>query len=542
MISETDLIAASNGYIQISKNYQERWAKYLTEPCSPLDTPLLFAEIDYAHSRGLSISPKCERNHTMRCLTLLVGDSFEPLLQSIIVYQPDALLLLLSNYYDDRPDEPTELNATGKRRRIHIETLLNKLNDGLKKYKPIYTYCWDLTTCHLCYSHVEDNENAVFTTLQKEIPKLIQNTMNSNNEKGWEILVDITGGKKPMVAGAFMYAAYTDAQIRYVDFDKYDTDHHPYGYTCRFREVTNLYTKFHLNEWERTKGFYEAYDFHSALAALPPDPDPPEPGYAPLKSFLQMCSDWSNWLYPEAYASYQNLPDNVKDITPTVIRKLGELDPFRENDSTTFFSNPQAVAWYARDAFLYADRLIRLAGKKSDDNRARNNPALERRNAFTRAFSLHETLLKARIYLLWKNQSLVSKDKTVIDIYVVDKIFNFWGIDKKIDLLRGQTVENIYCQGELPLLQLSTQSERTDREITLNDLRIERNAIVHGARPVRLHREALILAKSNLINYLVDWSKLSHEELSEVKNDCNFECPSWKTLVDTCGLKFLSNL
>lgn len=56
------------------------------------------------------------------------------------------------------------------------------------------------------------------------------------------VIVDITGAKKSMVAGAFLYAAFANVPVSYVDFDddKFNPEHaKPYGYACRIGRLVN---------------------------------------------------------------------------------------------------------------------------------------------------------------------------------------------------------------------------------------------------------------------------------------------------------------
>ena len=45
-----------------------------------------------------------------------------------------------------------------------------------------------------------------------------------DRQAGKRVIVDVTGAKKSMVAGAFLFAAYADMPISYVDFDEYDEE------------------------------------------------------------------------------------------------------------------------------------------------------------------------------------------------------------------------------------------------------------------------------------------------------------------------------
>jgi hypothetical protein len=100
---------------------------------------------------------------------------------------------------------------------------------------------------------VADSPEAVFQTL---VDVLHDET---------DVVIDVTGGKKSMVSGAYLYAAYAGARISYVDFEEYDPKYRrPYGYSCKIGELANPYQEFALREWERVRNLYERYQFREA--------------------------------------------------------------------------------------------------------------------------------------------------------------------------------------------------------------------------------------------------------------------------------------
>jgi hypothetical protein len=74
-----------------------------------------------------------------------------------------------------------------------------------------------------------------------------------------------------MVAGAFLYAAYANVPVSYVDFDDdaYDPSRgRPYGYKCRIGHLNNPYQAFALRDWERVRELYKQYNFCAARTLL----------------------------------------------------------------------------------------------------------------------------------------------------------------------------------------------------------------------------------------------------------------------------------
>jgi hypothetical protein len=174
-----------------------------------------------------------------KLLVLLVGFSIEPLLQTVYAYQPEQVLLLLNRQYGDRDEGGRNGKSQGKLVKQFIEKI-------------------DLNA-QVSYEIVEADTVSVFCKLREKVIET----------KG--VIIDITGGKKSMIAGAFLYAAYANIEITYVDFDDeaYDLDMGlPYGNCCRIGTLENPYTTFALRDWEQVKTLYEDYRFGAARALL----------------------------------------------------------------------------------------------------------------------------------------------------------------------------------------------------------------------------------------------------------------------------------
>ena len=146
---------------------------------------LLEAELEWAEEKNGITAKHCET------LVLLVGFSLEPLLQSACVHKPTKIALLLN-----------EEGYIGKEWQVFaqhsikaIKYLRRKGFDGSKVQflgkelpaKPGYP--------------AQGDPASVFKALVKVL----------HNEE--DVVIDITGGKKSMVAGAFMYAAYAGREF-----------------------------------------------------------------------------------------------------------------------------------------------------------------------------------------------------------------------------------------------------------------------------------------------------------------------------------------
>ena len=134
----------------------------------------------------------------------MLGHSFEPLLQAIVAYQPTQVLMVLNNKYNDERDG----EMTGVR---YYESNFEEAFDLLKENKLVSNKPTILPypIREAGYSPVD-----IFRFLRQELLK-----PDNENKR---IVIDITGAKKDMVAGAYLFAAFADVPVSYVDFEIYD--------------------------------------------------------------------------------------------------------------------------------------------------------------------------------------------------------------------------------------------------------------------------------------------------------------------------------
>ncbi len=176
-------------------------------------------------------------------LVLLVGHSVEPLLQSVWAYKPKQVLLVLNEWYG--PGQSG--NAWGQEIKRLIESLPvpHALPSKPKVIEP--------------FEVVKAGSTEVFQALLRRVP-----------DRGG-VLIDVTGAKKNMVVGAYLFAAFANVSVSYVDFDddKYDKKYNrPYGYACQIGLLKNPYETFALRDWERVRELYGRYHFREALELL----------------------------------------------------------------------------------------------------------------------------------------------------------------------------------------------------------------------------------------------------------------------------------
>ncbi len=190
-------------------------------------------------------------------LVLLVGFSFEPLLQSVCAYKPREVLLVLNKTYTEDVD--------GQMVGGWISKLIHKLPDDLLPEKPQKIGALEIN---------ESTGEEQFITQPAKPDKVFQFLIDqllrkpNGNEKG-RIVIDITGAKKSMVTGAYLFGALTDCALSYVDFEIYDPEHSsPYGYSCNIGEISNPYRSFQIANWRRVRERYEQYALGEAAKLL----------------------------------------------------------------------------------------------------------------------------------------------------------------------------------------------------------------------------------------------------------------------------------
>jgi hypothetical protein len=358
---------------------------------------LLPEELYHASERRRAL-----RSHPCRTLVLLVGHSPEPLLQAISVFQPQRVVLALNQSYGEQNGE-----QRGGEMKEWIERWLT----------PMLPHCpaVDLFV-------VADQPDTVFRALCENILP--------DRQQGHPIIVDITGAKKSIVAGAFLFAAYADIPISYVDFDDYDEKYRrPFGFNCRIGTLANPYDAFRLREWEQVQRMYEGYRFRAATDTLAGILDlmgkmvqtsqEIGPTLYPFQSehvqstqtlldVLEFYIAWDDGNYSRAKQLLDGLQQRLPAfLPPLAVTLLGDVWPHPGNRngaedaahqllalhdqlrtcSPSLFESNTLLITYAHDELAKIQRLV----DANEDNRS----------ALLRAAGLDELLLKARLVRLW---------------------------------------------------------------------------------------------------------------------------------------------
>jgi hypothetical protein len=414
-----------------TEEYWERWKGnyhcYIEE--------LLGRELAWADTHPLpGCTPRlCRLAKPIHALAMTVGESFEPLLQVICVLKPTRLILILNEKYG---------TTDGRDHGDSLCRLVRKLSmapDLPKEFEPDVTgMSFDLVKVKA------DTPTEVFRALRDALQD-----PEAQPQAGWVNAVDITGAKKSMVVGAFLYAAHSALPITYVDFDEYNSDFgRPYGYKCRIGQIADPYEAFQLRDWEQVRQLYRRYNFRGARELIGTAATEDGPGlgilgamsshlagnktvrklYDPediakvekLLQILQMYEAWDNGEFRQAKkladAFQPALPSDVVpwavsvlgDIWPNAVDVIAPGDAARQlldehlklkrgetKPSDSIFAQPVQLLAYVRDELAKIERLI----AKNEDYRS----------TFLRAAGLHEFMLKARLALCWLNNGLEAR-------------------------------------------------------------------------------------------------------------------------------------
>jgi hypothetical protein len=447
---------------------------------------LLQAELDWAKEHDQIQVHSCET------LVLLVGFSPEPLLQSVCVYQPKKVILVLNQWYGEE-----EGIVFAQHFQEGIEYLEQKhLIDPLPEFinDPGYVL-------------PQDDPASVFQTLVGALHDVS------------DAVIDITGGKKSMVAGAFLYAAYAGIPISYVDFDEYHPEkRRPYGHSCRIGEITSPYRQFALREWEQVRASYTDYKFREAQKTLekmwpqvkgyfPDDAD----GYVQTMLDVFRCYEaWDAGDYNEAHAKAQKIPSfTPPDAVITWNGKWVTISGDEFNSVPRFYEDSDRFRAYVCDelarirrlidcsedylsAFLRSGglneivmvaRLVRLAGNPSD------------RNALLAALDQEATPTASSVFKALLNLGKDKKPKRQPEI----------NIKKDLHFPGGRNIPQFTIKNSTPMslwwTNTATMFNAKDGWQTFLD---ERNDLTHQyySPPPKWAEDALAFVKANFEDFL----------------------------------------
>jgi hypothetical protein len=311
-------------------------------------------------------------------LVLLVGQSIEPLLQSVWAHNPQELLLILNQWYDQ--------DTSGEDFAKDLRELLSLLPS----------------------EQCVPSEN-IYQQVVKPEPAEVFRALVDRVRDRKDVVIDITGAKKSMVAGAFLYAAYGDVPVSYVDFDEtsYSAEHgKPYGYASHIRSFDNPYTAFALRDWERVRRSYLRYKFRDARLLLSDGRDigsvlDSMMEYLPdsasvIEKLMVVLHCYELW-DAGAHNRAQEIASKIEGFEPpTIVSRLGGQWPYVKDTNfvgglPNFYENTSDFQAYAYDELARIERLIGF-------NR-------DYRSAFLQASGLNELIMVARMIELLSDHS-----------------------------------------------------------------------------------------------------------------------------------------
>ncbi len=487
---------------------------------------LLPKEIDFLRKNGRIKTSGADT------LVQLVGFSWEPLLISVCAYKPQEIILILNKKYNAQ---------SGDKRGEDFEEYISKLKEQnlIENVPKILPDPFEVIE--------KDGPEDVFKFLKKHVLSSING--------GKKVVIDITGAKKSMVSGAYLFASYTNCAVSYLDFDKYDEEYgKPYGYTCKIKELENPMELFKLYEWNRVKELYRKYAFRSAMELI----DEIKEGTCSfieenekeaidhLVKCLKFYKTWDEGNYRRALDLYGGL--QVKIPCPSAVEELGEIwyDESRLIESTKHLEGLQDIS---QSIYTKIDKIVIYAKDEIEKIKRLIKYREDYRSALLRAAGLSELLLRARLIKLWmEDKFLIEED----DGPNMRKDFSKpTKIDKKLTSLTIAPIIKALKKDKIGLDKKLKGYVRKDnstfkefwREIDSNNIQIPseifrlRNKAIHFCLsiPKEIAEVAVEFAEKNLEEFIKNWSK---------ESDANgiYEAMSWYDLQDKCGVKFLPKL
>lgn len=497
-------------------------------------------------------SPELER--ACQTLALLVGYSLEPLLQTICFYQPERVVLVLSERYGT-----TVGDVMGE----HITSLVDRLvKQRLLKNQPTIGPKDDQGY----FREVKSGPTHVFRLLLDEL----------KDELPEQVVVDITGARKSMMAGAFFYAAFAGVAFSYVEFD--DTNYslvlgRPEGFRSTIRRLSNPYTTFALREWGRLRHLYTRYHFRSAREVLIQEvlpvmtqlaPDSDQSFFDPqqiqavkqLGKVLGFYERWDRADFRHAAAKPTCLPEMQRPLAVRVLLDLlpDQLDRqngeraadqlvshlnqqmFLDHDNRSFLLKPKLLGVYAADEIARIERLIRFHQ--------------DYRSALMRATGLYELLLHTRILTLWYCGRLEYQTDGGSTWQTLTTDLPFWR-ERYGPLVKMQGLElyeefaykhtSFPCGGST----FVRWPDGNEWEIPIRarlspSIRELRHKTTHRAIPVPEATAQLSLetVRASFANYCDQWATCLEPDLDLPDPDApDYQVQPWSVICESCGLK-----
>lgn len=348
-------------------------------------------------------------------LVLMLGYTFDPLLHALAAYKPKQVLMVLNEEYDVQDGGSGFRKQNGDEFFDHVFSQVfkqladQKLLDVAPRPlpDPIIT--------------AGDSPVKVFKFLRKHLLELMGDAGRRNDKK---IVIDVTGAKKSMVAGAYLFAAFADVPVSYVDFKTYNPKKgRPYGYTCEINVMPDPSRTFRLREWQRVQQFYEQYAFRSARELVEEIggsmrkvetgdtedlfTDDERKAVSVLGEVLKVHESWDNGDYRGALKLRDEIikdhPSVVTLPLPSAVTVLGEGEYWpHADDAETLLKQVDALENGSPSLYLDMPKLIVYANDELAKVERLVEYKLDYRSALLRAVGLTEVLFNARLRILFE--------------------------------------------------------------------------------------------------------------------------------------------
>lgn len=286
-----------------------------------------------------------------RLLLLPLGYSPDALLLAVAFHAPASVVLLVS----------TSLNSASYL--PELEALWDAERDLLESRR----------FGELARKEVRDDPADVFSTIRDVIP-------DHPGLRKDQIVLDLTGGKKSITAGAFLAAVHLGIVVSYVDFRDYDPVlRRPRVGSIQPGRLPDPFRLFRLREEERlvavfsSRRYEEAERLAAELEGAATDPQVEailgRPDAEARRARFARCGIvargyrlWGDGFYRDARETLKAVPD--LPIAPT-LEALGEVWPTRDTthqaivgalDESVIFARPIVVLAYFLDVLAWWDQ------------------------------------------------------------------------------------------------------------------------------------------------------------------------------------------
>lgn len=484
-------------------------------------------------------------------LVQLVGYSWEPILISICAHKPDVVVPILNKKYIEKGDG--EIWGNIYKENIHKLKKQGLIND-ISGIPEIFPPQWET---------VGDQPKDVFRFLKTHVLSFVN--------EGKKVVVDITGAKKSMASGAYLFSSYTNAPVVYLNYDKYSGRYgRPYGYTCKLDKLEDPLKIFKLHEWGRVRQLYENYAFRSANILVKEIQDGAKSFFDSedvdsidvLIEWIEFYRLWDEGNYKACLAKWDDVLGGTGGKTPdahcpTAVVRLGEIWPNKDDfrGLKSGFKRIEGLPDITESIYLKDKEILTYAYDELGKIKRLIIPNEDYRSALLRAAGLNEVLLEARIVRSWVGNQFSAvrrginfedrNDMRTVDFDLLNTVdgnilrtsTNAVGL---IKFLRG--IESPLDVRGVRLIQ--SVSARRLNEFWLG---IESNGMVLPKDVFDIRHKAIHFCLSIPKEIAEVAAKMAEENLKDFQNywvddaltNGTYEAMNWNELCDVCGINFL---